>query len=71
MERSYNVIINIHFVKKGYHWETKEEGHSNPLSWHHTQANAIDKGKDIVHFTDGGELVIHVTDGKIRDKKYL
>ena len=61
-------MCNIHVVKKQNHWETKKEGGKNSLTKHRTQENAIAKGKKIVKNSEGGELVIHRVDGKIRDK---
>lgn len=58
---------NIHVVKHGNHWETKIEGNSTPLSKHHTQGNAIDKGREFA-IDLKSELVIHRPNGLIRDK---
>ena len=61
-------MSNVHVVKKANHWETKKEGKTSPLTRHHTQEKAIEQGKKIILKSDGGELVIHGLDGKIRDK---
>lgn len=34
---------------------------------HDTQAQAIDRARDIVRNTGGGEVVIHNRDGQVRD----
>lgn len=61
-------MSNVHVVKKANHWETKKEGNVSPLTKHHTQEKAIEQGKTIVINSNGGELIIHGIDGKIRDK---
>ena len=35
----------------------------------HTQADAINRAREIVRNAGGGEIVIHGLDGKIRDKE--
>lgn len=61
-------MSNVHVVKKGNHWETKVEGNPKPVTKHHTQNNAAVQGKKIVIQSGGGELVIHRTDNKFREK---
>ncbi|GAA3012855.1 DUF2188 domain-containing protein [Actinokineospora diospyrosa] len=48
-------------------WDVKKPGASRASSHHDTQAEAISRGREIVHNAGGGELVIHGTDGKVRD----
>lgn len=60
---------NIHTVYNSdkQRWENKTEGNSSPISWHHTKANAEDRGekmaegKNVEHF-------IHGKDGKIQER---
>lgn len=48
-------------------WDIKK-GHAERRSGHEiTQATAIDKARQIVRNTGGGEIVIHGRDGRIRD----
>lgn len=48
-------------------WDVKRPGGGRASSHHDTQADAIDRGREIVHNAGGGELRIHGRDGKIRD----
>ena len=48
-------------------WDVTAPGASRASSHHDTQAEAIDRGRQIVHNAGGGELRIHGVDGKIRD----
>ena len=48
-------------------WDV-EAPHSGHASSHHpTQAEAIERGREIVHNLGGGELIVHRPDGRIRD----
>jgi uncharacterized protein YdaT len=48
-------------------WDVKKPGASRASTHHDTQADAIDRAREIVHNAGGGEVVIHGRDGKIRD----
>ncbi len=48
-------------------WDVKKPGASRASVHTDTQAQAIDRGREIVHNTGGGELRIHGRDGRIRD----
>jgi Uncharacterized protein conserved in bacteria (DUF2188) len=48
-------------------WDVRAPGSERASSHHETQADAIDRGREIVHNAGGGELVIHGRDGQIRD----
>lgn len=49
-------------------WDVKAPGASRASSHHDTQADAINRGRDIVGNAGGGELNIHGRDGQIRAK---
>lgn len=48
-------------------WDVKAPGAERASSHHDTQADAIGRGREIVHNAGGGELRIHGKDGQIRD----
>jgi hypothetical protein len=48
-------------------WDVVAPGSSRASSHQDTQAQAIDRGRKIVHNSGGGEVVIHGRDGKVRD----
>jgi hypothetical protein len=48
-------------------WDVVKPDGRRASSHHNTQADAIDRGREIVHNAGGGELRIHGRDGKIRD----
>ncbi|MGI9084880.1 MAG: DUF2188 domain-containing protein [Aeromicrobium sp.] len=48
-------------------WDVRAPGASRASSHHDTQADAIDRGREIVDNAGGGELRIHGRDGQIRD----
>lgn len=52
-------------------WDVKRPGAERASSHHDTQAEAIDRGREIVHNAGGGELRIHGKDGKIRDSNTI
>lgn len=58
---------NPHVVKSDNGWAVKKEGTTTPLSNHRTQSAAIKAAIPIAKKIKG-EVVIHGTDGKIRDK---
>ena len=49
-------------------WDVKAPGASRASSHHDTQADAINRGRDIIGNAGGGELNIHGRDGQIRAK---
>lgn len=59
---------NRHVVPDGgAGWKVEAPGASRASSTHNTQADAIDRAREIVHNAGGGEVVIHGRDGRIRD----
>jgi hypothetical protein len=48
-------------------WDVTKPGGQRASSHHDTQADAIDRGREIVGNLGGGELRIHGRDGQIRD----
>lgn len=48
-------------------WDVKKPGASRASSHHDTQAEALDRGREIVRNAGGGELVTHNRQGQIRD----
>jgi len=48
-------------------WDVEGPNAERASSHHETQAEAIDRAREIVHNSGGGELVIHGEDGRIRD----
>lgn len=58
---------NPHVVKRDDGWAVRREGAGRDSSKHNTQADAIDRAREIAR-PIGGEVVIHDRDGKIRDK---
>ena len=59
--------INQHVVKRAEGWAVVGEGNSRDTSVHPTQAAAIERAREIAQ-NYRSEVVIHGTDGKIRDK---
>jgi hypothetical protein len=58
---------NFHVVKHDEGWAIKKEGVKTPLSEHRTQELARQNAVLLAKH-DHSEVVIHGTDGKIRDK---
>ena len=48
-------------------WKVEAAGAQRASSRHETQADAIDRAREIVHNAGGGEVRIHGRDGRIRD----
>jgi uncharacterized protein YdaT len=48
-------------------WDVKAPGSQRASSHEQTQADAIDRAREIVHNAGGGEVVIHGRNGQIRD----
>ena len=48
-------------------WDVEAPGARRASSHHDTQADAIDRAREIVGNSGGGEIVIHGRDGRIRD----
>lgn len=48
-------------------WDVTKPGASRASAHTSTQAEAIDRAREIVHNAGGGEVRIHGRDGKIRD----
>lgn len=48
-------------------WSVKKPGSKRASSHHDTQAEAEAQAKRVLARTGGGEVVIHRTDGRIRD----
>jgi len=49
-------------------WDVVKPGASRSSAHTNTQQQAIDRGREIVHNADGGEVIIHGRDGAIRAK---
>lgn len=49
-------------------WDVKAPGATRASSHHDTQADAINRGREIIGNAGGGELNIHGRDGSIRAK---
>jgi len=58
---------NQHVVRRGSEWGVLGEGNSRVSSLHGTQAEAMQRGREIAQ-NQCSELVIHGRDGRIRDK---
>lgn len=58
---------NVHVVKHPDGWATKRDGAERAGKVTPTQKEAIDAGRRTTQ-REGGELVIHGRDGKIREK---
>ena len=48
-------------------WDVEKPGGDRASAHTDTQAEAIDRARQIVHNAGGGEVVIHGRDGQIRD----
>ncbi|WP_219988738.1 DUF2188 domain-containing protein [Leucothrix pacifica] len=60
-------MSNQHVVPHSRGWAVKGAGNSRETSVHSTQKDAIDAGRNIA-INQKSELVIHRSNGKIRDK---
>jgi hypothetical protein len=49
-------------------WDVRAPGSDRTSSHHATQADAIDRARQIIHNAGGGELVVQDRHGRIRDK---
>ncbi len=58
---------NQHVVPHGDDWAVKGAGNSKATSIHPTQAEAINRGKEIAQ-NQKSELLIHGQNGRIREK---
>jgi hypothetical protein len=58
---------NQHVVPHGEDWAVKGAGNTRATSVHPTQAEAIERGREIAR-NQGSELVIHGENGRIREK---
>lgn len=56
-----------HVVPHPDGWAVQKPGASRPSAVKPTQADAIDRAKEIVRRSGGGEVRIHRPDGTIRD----
>jgi hypothetical protein len=57
-----------HVVPTEGGWEVKRPGTKRPSSRHATQQEAIAHAREILRNRGGGEIVVHMKDGRIRDK---
>ena len=57
-----------HVVKRDDGWAVVKEGHERASAVTQTQAEAINRAREIIHNAGGGELVIHGENNKIRAK---
>jgi hypothetical protein len=58
---------NQHVVPYDGGWAVRGEGNERPTSIHGTQAKAIEAAREIAR-NQHSELIIHRTDGRIRDR---
>ena len=58
--------VNQHVVPQGDEWAVKGEGNERADSLHDTQAEAIERAREIA-INQRSEVVIHRPDGTIRD----
>jgi len=58
---------NQHVVPHDNSWAVVGEGNSRATSVHGTQQEAIDAGREVAR-NQGGELLIHGRDGRIRER---
>jgi Uncharacterized protein conserved in bacteria (DUF2188) len=58
---------NVHVVKRGNNWGVVTAGSEKAVKITNTQKDTIDIGKSIAK-NQKSELIIHGTDGKIREK---
>lgn len=58
---------NQHVVRRDDGWAVRGEGNSKDTSRHRTQGEAIDAARGVA-INQRSEVVIHGTDGKIRDR---
>jgi hypothetical protein len=64
----YDMSSNRHVVPSpDGGWDVKAPGDERASSHHDTQAEAIDRAREVVHNAGGGEVVTHGPDGRIRD----
>jgi hypothetical protein len=56
----------LHVVPQGDTWGVKKEGNERFSSTHNTQKEAIDSARDLAE--DGDDILIHRTDGTIRNR---
>lgn len=59
---------NLHIVTHESGWAVKREGHDDPISKHDTQRDAIESATQLAE-AENNNMVIHRTDGRIRDVK--
>ncbi len=63
---------SLHIVPATSGWAVKEEGQSTPSSTHRTQSEAARVATEILQDRDGGgEVLIHGTDGRIRERNTI
>jgi len=58
---------NQHVVPHESGWAVKTEGRDKAASVHGTQAEAIDKAREMAH-RNQGEMLVHGRDGRIRER---
>lgn len=58
---------NQHIVRHEGGWAVRGEGNSRATSVHRTQREAIEAGREVAR-NQGGELLIHGRDGRIRER---
>jgi hypothetical protein len=49
-------------------WDIEKPGASRKSAHYDTQAEAVDRAREILHNAGGGELNVHGRDGRIREK---
>jgi len=60
-------MANQHVVQRPEGWAVLGEGNSRDTSHHRTQQEAANAARDVA-INQGGDVLIHGEDGKIRDR---
>jgi hypothetical protein len=61
-------MANRSVFKTPQGWADKADDASRPVKYHQTQHKAIEESRTHIKNQGGGEITIHGTDGRIRDK---
>ncbi len=61
----------LHIARQGSEWAVKREGSKRASSVHPTQADAIEAGRRLALRSGGAEVLIHSSDGRIRDRNTI
>lgn len=61
-------MSNQHVTKRPDGWAVIGEGNTRATVILNTQKDAADRAREILENSDGGELIVHDLEGKIRQK---